>query len=41
MDFLHDRLFVFTNTTEGDVYNYTVTITNFIGSAVKTGTIGT
>ena len=40
MDCLHEKLFVFTNITEGDVYNYTVTITNVIGSAVKNGSIG-
>ena len=39
-DCLYERLFVFTNTTEGDVYHYTVTITNIIGSAVRTGSIG-
>ncbi|XP_019856873.1 PREDICTED: uncharacterized protein LOC109585303 isoform X2 [Amphimedon queenslandica] len=39
MDCLYERLFIFTNVTEGDVYNYTVTITNVIGSAVKNGSI--
>ncbi|XP_019857317.1 PREDICTED: uncharacterized protein LOC109585623 [Amphimedon queenslandica] len=39
MDCLSKRLFIFTNVTEGDVYNYTVTITNVIGSAVKNGSI--
>ncbi|XP_019860609.1 PREDICTED: uncharacterized protein LOC109588946 isoform X2 [Amphimedon queenslandica] len=39
MDCLLDKLFIFTNVTEGNVYNYTVTITNVIGSAVKNGLI--
>uniref|UniRef100_A0A1X7TBP8 Fibronectin type-III domain-containing protein n=1 Tax=Amphimedon queenslandica TaxID=400682 RepID=A0A1X7TBP8_AMPQE len=39
MNCLHERLFIFTNVTEGDVYNYTVTITNVIGSTVKNGSI--
>uniref|UniRef100_A0A1X7SLY5 Uncharacterized protein n=1 Tax=Amphimedon queenslandica TaxID=400682 RepID=A0A1X7SLY5_AMPQE len=39
MDCLHDKSFIFTNITEGDVYNYTVTITNVIGSTVKNGSI--
>ncbi|XP_019862219.1 PREDICTED: uncharacterized protein LOC109590785 [Amphimedon queenslandica] len=39
IDCLHERLFIFTNVTEGDEYNYTVTITNVIGSAVKNGFI--
>ncbi|XP_019859690.1 PREDICTED: uncharacterized protein LOC109587920 [Amphimedon queenslandica] len=41
MDCLSKRLFIFTNVTEGDVYNYTVTITNVIGSSVKNGSIAT
>ena len=40
MDCLSKRLFELTNVTEGDVYNYTVTITNVIGSAVKNDSIG-
>ncbi|XP_019856869.1 PREDICTED: uncharacterized protein LOC109585300 [Amphimedon queenslandica] len=39
MDCLSKRLFIFTNVTEGDVYNYTVTITNVVGSTVKNGSI--
>uniref|UniRef100_A0A1X7STB0 Uncharacterized protein n=1 Tax=Amphimedon queenslandica TaxID=400682 RepID=A0A1X7STB0_AMPQE len=39
MDCLYEKVFVFTNVTEGDEYNYTVTITNVIGSAVTTGSI--
>uniref|UniRef100_A0A1X7SMY9 Uncharacterized protein n=1 Tax=Amphimedon queenslandica TaxID=400682 RepID=A0A1X7SMY9_AMPQE len=39
MDCLSKRLFIFTNVTEGDVYNYTVTITNVVGSAVKNGSL--
>uniref|UniRef100_A0A1X7T8R2 Uncharacterized protein n=1 Tax=Amphimedon queenslandica TaxID=400682 RepID=A0A1X7T8R2_AMPQE len=40
VDCLLDKLFVFTNVTEGDVYNYTVTVTNVIGSTFKNGSIG-
>ncbi|XP_019860879.1 PREDICTED: uncharacterized protein LOC109589208 [Amphimedon queenslandica] len=39
VDCLLDKLFVFTNVTEGDVYNYTVTVTNVIGSTFKNGSI--
>ena len=41
MDCLSKKKFVFnfTDVTEGDEYNYT--ITNVIGSSVKTGSIGT
>ena len=39
-DCLYEKFLELTTINEGDEYNYTVTITNVIGSAVKYGSIG-